>query len=69
MAADASLASPTIEYRTQHWIADLNTFVIDVGAYSTDYASSLVAEDRRRIRETREQICLPDELLLNVNGM
>lgn len=69
MAADASLASPTKVYRTQYWIADLNAFVMDIGAYSTDYASSLVAKDRRRIRETREQICLPDKLLLNVNGV
>lgn len=69
MAADASLASSTKEHRTQYWIADLNTFVVDVGAYSADYASSLVTEDRRRIGKTREQICLPDELLFDINGM
>jgi len=45
LAIGASLAGPAKEERQQNRIADLDTFVVDFVANSTDYASALVAED------------------------
>jgi hypothetical protein len=69
MAAGTALASPAVVNGQQDRIADLDALVVDIGANCAHDSSSLVAEDGRWIGETGEQVCLPDEFLLDVNGM
>jgi hypothetical protein len=49
LAIGALLASSAKGERQQDGIADLDAFVVDFVANSTDYSSSLMAEDSRRV--------------------
>jgi hypothetical protein len=63
VAVGTTLAGSTVEEGEQDWVANADTFIVDVGPDGADDAGTFVAEDYGRIAEAGEQICLPDKIL------